>query len=71
MVRNITEARAENVSGWWSVQSDIQIDTQGIITSKNGMETILPFTYYASIGEGLAEYSDVAVIDLSTFDPSI
>lgn len=71
MIRNITEARAENVSGWWSVQSDIQIDTQGIITSKNGMETILPFTYYASIGEGLAEYSDVAVIDLFTFDPSI
>lgn len=71
MVRDITEARAENVAGWWSVQSDIQIDTQGIVTSENGMETVLPFTYYASIGEGWAEYSDVAVIDLSTFDPSI
>lgn len=71
MVRDITEARAENVAGWWSVQSDIRIDTQGIVTGKNGMETIIPFTYYASIGEGWAEYSDVAVIDLSTFDPSI
>lgn len=71
MVRDITEARAENVAGWWSVQSDIQLDTQGIATGKNGMETIIPFTYYASIGEGWAEYSDVAVIDLSTFDPSI
>lgn len=71
VVRDITEARAENVAGWWSVQSDIRIDTQGIATGKNGMETIIPFTYYASIGEGWAEYSDVAVIDLSTFDPSI
>lgn len=71
MVRDITEARAENVAGWWSVRADIQIDTQGIVTSKNGMEAIIPFAYYASIGEGWAEYSGVAVIDLSAFDPSI
>lgn len=68
MVRDIVEARAENIAGWWSVQSDIQIDTQRIEYSKNDMEAVIPFTYYASIGEGWAEYSDVAVVDLSTFD---
>ena len=68
MVRDITEARAENVAGWWSVQVDIQIDTQNIVTSKNGMETVVPFTYYASIGQRWAAYSAVAVIDLSNFN---
>lgn len=68
-IRDIVSARAENLSGWLSVKSDVEIDTQGIIYAKDRQQAIIPFTYFASIGEGLAEYTGVVSIDLSAFAP--
>lgn len=68
-IRDIVSARAENLSGWLSVQSDVEIDAQNIIYAKDRQEAIVPLTYYASIGEGLAEYTGTVSIDLSAFAP--
>lgn len=68
-IQNIVSARAENLSGWWSVKSEVEIDTQGIMYAKNHQQAAIPFTYYASIGEGLEEYTGIVSIDLSAFPP--
>ena len=70
-VCDIVDARAENMDGWVSVQTEIEIDTQSILSSKNDMAAVVPFTYYASIGEGLDEYRDVISIDLSSLAPPL
>ena len=59
------DAEAENIDGWVHVSSDVLVDTENILFNTNHTKAIVPITYSASLGEGLALYDGTVQIDLS------
>ena len=64
-IQNILDAHAELIEGWEYVEDDVLIDFQNIIFSRENAKASVPIIYYASIGVGLASYTDVVLIDLT------
>ena len=62
---NVLDAEAENIDGWVHVSSDVLVDTENILFNTNHTKAIVPITYSASLGEGLALYDGTVQIDLS------
>ena len=64
-IGNILDAKAENVDGWVYVARDVLVDTENIWFNTNHTKAVVPITYSASLGEGMALYDDTVLIDLS------
>ena len=64
-IGNILDAKAENVDGWVYVARDVLVDTENILLNTDYTKAIVPITYSASLGEGMALYDDTVQIDLS------
>ena len=64
-IRDIVDAHAKNLDGWFYVKAAAEIDTQGILYTQESSKANVPFTYHASIGAGLSPYTGSISIDLS------
>ena len=53
------------MDGWVYVARDVLVDTENILFNTNHTKAIVPITYSASLGEGMALYDDTVQIDLS------
>ena len=64
-IGDVLDAKAENVDGWVYVARDVLVDTENILFNTNHTKAVVPITYSASLGEGMALYDDTVLIDLS------
>ena len=49
---------------WVSIQQDTELNAAGISYNEERSQAAVPFTYYASIGSGMAVYDNIVVVNL-------
>lgn len=63
-ITSVDSVRVKAVEGWVSIQQDTELNTAGISYNEERTQAAVPFTYYASIGSGMAVYDDIVVVNL-------
>ena len=63
-ITSVDSVRVKNVAGWVSIQQDTELNAAGILYNEERTQAAVPFTYYASIGSGMAVYDDIVVVNL-------
>lgn len=63
-ITSVDSVRVKAVEGWVSIQQDTELNTAGISYNEERSQATVPFTYYASIGSGMAVYDDIVVVNL-------
>ena len=61
---SVDSVRVRAVEGWVSIQQDTELNAAGISYNEERTQAAVPFTYYASIGSGMAVYDDIVVVNL-------
>lgn len=63
-ITSVDSVRVKAVEGWVSIQQDTELNAAGISYNEERSQAAVPFTYYASIGSGMAVYEDTVVVNL-------
>ena len=63
-ITSVDSVRMKNVAGWTSIQQDTELNAAGILYNEERTQAAVPFTYYASIGSGMAVYDNIVVVNL-------
>lgn len=63
-ITSVDSVRVKAVEGWVSIQQDTELNAAGISYNEERTQAAVPFTYYASIGSGMAVYDDIVVVNL-------
>lgn len=63
-ITSVDSVRVKAVEGWVSIQQDTELNTAGISYNEERTQAAVPFTYYASIGSGMAVYDNIVVVNL-------
>lgn len=63
-ITSVDSVRVKAVEGWVSIQQDTELNAAGISYNEERSQATVPFTYYASIGSGMAVYDDIVVVNL-------
>lgn len=63
-ITSVDSVRVKAVEGWVSIQQDTELNAAGISYNEERSQATVPFTYYASIGSGMAVYDDTVVVNL-------
>lgn len=63
-ITSVDSVRVKAVEGWVSIQQDTELNAAGISYNEERSQAAVPFTYYASIGSGMAVYDDIVVVNL-------
>ena len=63
-ITSVDSVRVKNVEGWVSIQQDTELNAAGISYNEERSQAAVPFTYYASIGSGMAVYDNIVVVNL-------
>ena len=63
-ITSVDSVRVKAVEGWVSIQQDTELNAAGISYNEERTQAAVPFTYYASIGSGIAVYDDIVVVNL-------
>ena len=63
-ITSVDSVRVRAVEGWVSIQQDTELNVAGISYNEERTQAAVPFTYYASIGSGMAVYDDTVVVNL-------
>ena len=63
-ITSVDSVRVKAVEGWVSIQQDTELNAAGILYNEERTQATAPFTYYASIGSGMAVYDDIVVVNL-------
>lgn len=63
-ITSVDSVRVRAVEGWVSIQQDTELNAAGISYNEERSQATVPFTYYASIGSGMAVYDDIVVVNL-------
>lgn len=63
-ITSVDSVRVKAVEGWVSIQQDTELNAAGISYNEERSQATVPFTYYASIGSGMAVYEDTVVVNL-------
>ena len=63
-ITRVDSVRVKNVAGWVSIQQDTELNAAGVSYNEERSQATVPFTYYASIGSGMAVYDDIVVVNL-------
>lgn len=63
-ITSVDSVRVKAVEGWVSIQQDTELNAAGISYNEERTQAAVPFTYYASIGSGMAVYEDTVVVNL-------
>ena len=63
-ITSVDSVRVKAVSCWVSIQQDTELNAAGISYNEERTQAAVPFTYYASIGAGMAVYDDIVVVNL-------
>lgn len=63
-ITSVDSVRVRAVEGWVSIQQDTELNAAGISYNEERTQAAVPFTYYASIGSGMAVYDDIVVVNL-------
>ncbi len=63
-ITSVDSVRVRAVEGWVSIQQDTELNAAGISYNEERTQAAVPFTYYASIGSGMAVYDDTVVVNL-------
>ena len=63
-ITSVDSVRVRAVEGWVSIQQDTELNAAGISYNEERSQAAVPFTYYASIGSGMAVYDNIVVVNL-------
>lgn len=63
-ITSVDSVRVKAVEGWVSIQQDTELNAAGILYNEERSQAAVPFTYYASIGSGMAVYDNIVVVNL-------
>lgn len=63
-ITSVDSVRVKAVEGWVSIQQDTELNAAGISYNEERSQAAVPFTYYASIGSGMAVYDNIVVVNL-------
>lgn len=63
-ITSVDSVRVKAVEGWVSIQQDTELNAAGISYNEERSQATVPFTYYASIGSGMAVYDNIVVVNL-------
>lgn len=63
-ITSVDSVRVRAVEGWVSIQQDTELNAVGISYNEERSQAAVPFTYYASIGSGMAVYDNIVVVNL-------
>ena len=63
-ITSVDSVRVKAVEGWVSIQQDTELNAAGVSYNEERTQAAVPFTYYASIGSGMAVYDDIVVVNL-------
>lgn len=63
-ITSVDSVRVRAVEGWVSIQQDTELNAAGISYNEERSQATVPFTYYASIGSGMAVYDNIVVVNL-------
>ena len=63
-ITSVDSVRVRAVEGWVSIQQDTELNAAGISYNEERTQAAVPFTYYASIGSGMAVYDNIVVVNL-------
>lgn len=63
-ITSVDSVRVRAVEGWVSIQQDTELNAAGILYNEERSQATVPFTYYASIGSGMAVYDNIVVVNL-------
>lgn len=63
-ITSVDSVRVKAVEGWVSIQQDTELNAAGILYNEEKSQAAVPFTYYASIGSGMAVYDNIVVVNL-------
>lgn len=63
-ITSVDSVRVKAVEGWVSIQQDTELNAGGISYNEERSQAAVPFTYYASIGSGMAVYDNIVVVNL-------
>lgn len=63
-ITSVDSVRVKAVEGWVSIQQDTELNAAGISYNEERTQAAVPFTYYASIGSGMAVYEDTVLVNL-------
>lgn len=63
-ITSVDSVRVKAVEGWVSIQQDTELNAAGISYNEERTQAAVPFTYYASIGSGMAVYDNIVVVNL-------